>query len=221
MKIVCLDLEGVLVPEIWVALAERSGIDGLKATTRDIPDYGVLMRQRLDILAHNGLGLDDIRRAVAAMEPLAGAEPFLQRLRERYQVVILSDTFYEFTEPLMRRLGWPMILCHTLVTGPDGVLVDYRLRLDDHKRRAVAAFKKLNFHVLAAGDSYNDVGMLGEADAGILFRAPPNVARDFPDFPVVRDYEALLDAFAEAGARLRATDGSSPAPPPPRKGPSK
>ena len=210
MDIVCLDLEGVLVPEIWIEVAKRSGIDALKATTKDVADYDALMRQRLDILAQNGLGLVEIRAAIAAMRPLAGAEPFLQQLRERFQVVILSDTFYEFSEPLMRRLGWPTLLCHTLVTGSDDTVVDYRLRLDDHKRRAVAAFKMLNFHVLAAGDSYNDVGMLGEADVGILFRAPPNVEREFPDFPVVQEYDALLDAFAAASARLHAE--------PPRKG---
>ena len=204
MDIVCLDLEGVLVPEIWIEVAKRSGIDALKATTKDVADYDALMRQRLDILAQNGLGLVEIRAAIAAMRPLAGAEPFLQQLRERFQVVILSDTFYEFSEPLMRRLGWPTLLCHTLVTGSDDTVVDYRLRLDDHKRRAVAAFKMLNFHVLAAGDSYNDVGMLDEADVGILFRAPPNVEREFPDFPVVRDYDALLDTFAAASARLHA-----------------
>ena len=211
MDIICLDLEGVLIPEIWVALAERAGLDALKATTRDVADYDVPMRQRLDILAKNHLGLDEIRAAVATMQPLPGAEPFLERLRERYQVVILSDTYYEVTEPLMRRLGWPTLLCHTLVTDSDGALTDYRLRLDDHKRRAVEAFKMLNFHVLAAGDSYNDIAMLGEADAGILFRAPPNVEREFPAFPVVRDHEALLDAFIAASARLRAA--------PPRKGP--
>ena len=211
MEIVCLDLEGVLIPEIWVEVAERAGIDALKSTTQDIADYDVLMRQRLDILAQNGLGLDEVHAAIDAMQPLTGAEPFLQRLRERFQVVILSDTFYEFTEPLMRRLGWPTIFCHTLVTGPDGALVDYRLRIDDHKRRTVKAFKMLNFHVLAAGDSYNDVGMLAAADVGILFRSSPNVEREFPDFPVVRDYDALFDIFDTASARLRAA--------PPRKGP--
>ena len=211
MEIVCLDLEGVLIPEIWVEVAERAGIEELKTTTQDIADYDVLMRRRLDILAQNGLGMDEIHTAIAAMQPLAGAEPFLQRLRERFQVVILSDTFYEFTEPLMRRLGWPTLFCHSLVTGPDGALVDYRLRLDDHKRRAVEAFKMLNFHVLAAGDSYNDVGMLAAADVGILFRTSPNVERDFPDFPVVRDYDALLDIFDTTSARLRAA--------PPEEGP--
>ena len=213
MEIVCLDLEGVLIPEIWVEVAERAGIDALKTTTQDVADYDLLMRRRLDILAHNGLGLDEINAAVAAMQPLAGAKSFPQRLRERFQVVILSDTFYEFTEPLMRRLGWPTLFCHTLVAGPDGALIDYRLRLDDHKRRAVEAFRILNFHVLAAGDSYNDGGMLGAADVGILFRAPPDVEREFPDFPVVRDYEALFDTFIDASARLRAA--------PPRKRPKR
>ena len=205
MDIVCLDLEGVLIPEIWIAFAERTGIDALKATTRDVADYDTLMRQRLDILAKNHLGLDEIRATVATMRPLAGAEPFLERLRERFQVVILSDTYYEITEPLMRRLGWPTLLCHTLVTDPDGALVDYRLRLDDHKRRAVEAIKMLNFHVLAAGDSYNDIAMLGAADAGFLFRTPPNIEREYPDFPMVRDYDALLDAFIAASARLHAS----------------
>jgi len=211
LEIVCLDLEGVLIPEVWVEFAERAGINALESMTQDVADYDVLMRRRLDILAQNGLALDEIHVAIAAIQPLAGAEPFLQRLRERFQVVILSDTFYEFTEPLMRRLGWPTLFCHSLVTGPDGALVDYRLRLDDHKRRAVEAFKMLNFHVLAAGDSYNDVGMLAAADVGILFRTSPNVERDFPDFPVVRDYDALLDIFDTTSARLRAA--------PPEEGP--
>jgi phosphoserine / homoserine phosphotransferase len=214
LEIICLDLEGVLIPEIWVKLAERTGIDALKATTRDIADYDVLMRQRLDIMAEHKLGIDEISTTVATMRPLDGAESFLERLRERFQVVILSDTFYEITKPLMRQLGWPTLLCHTLVMDSDGAMVDYRLRLDDHKRRAVKAFKLLNYHVLATGDSYNDIGMLTESDAGIFYRAPPNVESEFPDFPVVRDYDALLDAFAEASARLRHAAPTAP----PRKG---
>jgi phosphoserine/homoserine phosphotransferase len=213
LEIVCLDLEGVLIPEIWVEVAERTGIDALKATTRDIADYDVLMRHRLDLMAEHNLGIDEISAAVATMRPLDGAEAFLEGLRERFQVVILSDTFYDITKPLMRQLGWPTLLCHALQIDGGGALVDYRLRLDDHKRRAVKAFHMLNFRVLASGDSYNDIGMLREADAGIFFRAPPNVEREYPEFPVVRDYDMLLGAFAEASARLGA--------PAPRKGSTK
>lgn len=195
MEIVCLDLEGVLVPEIWINLAEDTGIDALRATTRDIPDYDVLMRQRLEILDRHGLGLANLQSVINAMGPLPGAREFLDWLRARRQVVILSDTFYEFAEPLMRQLGWPTLFCHRIEAAPDGRITDYRLRMRDHKRHAVAAFKKLNFEVCAAGDSYNDIGMLQEADRGFLFRAPPKIAEEFPAFPLMTEYRDLMAAI--------------------------
>lgn len=201
MDIVCLDLEGVLVPEIWVRVADSTGIEALSATTRDVPDYDALMRQRLGLLDENKIGLADIQAAIAEMGPIEGAEGFLEALRERAQVVILSDTYYEFALPLMRRLGWPTLFCHRLETDGNGAITGYRLRMPDHKRGAVSAFRQLNFRVTAVGDSYNDTGMLAESDAGILFRAPENVIRDFPDFPVVETYPDLLEAIAEAENR--------------------
>ena len=198
MEIACLDLEGVLVPEIWINVAERTGIEALRRTTRDEPDYDVLMRYRLDILDREGLGLPAIQRVIDDMGPMPGAAEFLDWLRERMQVVILSDTFYEFAAPLMRQLGWPTLLCHRLEIADDGRVSGYRLRQADPKRRAVQAFHGLNFRVIAAGDSYNDTSMLSEADAGILFRAPDNVIEEFPQFPVTRDYDELREAFARA-----------------------
>ncbi len=197
MEIACLDLEGVLVPEIWINVAERTGIEALRRTTRDEPDYDVLMRYRLDILEREGLGLPEIQKVIAEMGPLPGAREFLDGLREHMQVVILSDTFYEFGMPLMRQLGHPTLLCHRLeVEG--GRITDYRLRQADPKRRAVKAFHELNFRVVAAGDSYNDTSMLSEADAGILFCPPDNVVAEFPQFPVTRSHPELLAAFREA-----------------------
>ena len=201
MDIVCLDLEGVLVPEIWIAVAERTGIGDLGATTRDVTDYDVLMRQRLRLLAQHDVGLSDIRSVIEGMGPLDGADSFLDWLRPRFQVVILSDTFYEFAEPLMRRLGWPTLFCHRLVTDGDTVL-DYRLRLRDHKRRTVSALRRLNFKVVACGDSYNDTGMLAAADIGILYRPPDAVAQAFPRFPVARDFGELEGRMEDARARL-------------------
>ncbi len=198
MEIVCLDLEGVLIPEIWISLAERTGIEALRATTREVPDYEALMRQRLRILEEHGLGLPDVQAAADAVGPLEGAKEFMDWLRQRFQVVILSDTFYEFAHPIMRRLGWPTLFCHRLQVDGGGRVVDYRLRMRDHKAQAVAAFRGLNFKVFAAGDSYNDTGMLKEADRGILFRPPDNVAREFPRFPVAREYAELQDRFLEA-----------------------
>ncbi|WP_440995661.1 bifunctional phosphoserine phosphatase/homoserine phosphotransferase ThrH [Arhodomonas sp. SL1] len=188
---VCLDLEGVLVPEIWIAFAELTGIEELRATTRDVPDYDELMRLRLDVLRRHGLGLPDIEAVIAGMAPLEGARAFLDELRAEYQVVILSDTFYEFARPLMRQLGWPTLFCHELEVADDGRISDYRLRLSDHKRKSVEAFRALNFRTVAAGDSYNDTTMLGAAHAGILFRAPQKVIDEFPQFPVAADYEEL------------------------------
>ena len=201
MEIACLDLEGVLVPEIWIAFAELTGIDELRATTRDIPDYDVLMKQRLAILDANKLGLPDIQKVIAELKPLEGAAEFVDWLRERFQVVILSDTFYEFSAPLMKQLGWPTLLCHKLDVDSNGKVVDYRLRQTDPKRQAVKAFHGLNYRVLAAGDSYNDTTMLAEADAGILFKAPDNVIAEFPQFPAVHSYEELRQEFLKASNR--------------------
>lgn len=202
LHIACLDLEGVLVPEIWIAVAERTGISGLQRTTRDEPDYDKLMHYRLDLLARHDLGLPDIQAAIGAMQPLEGAAEFLHWLRERFQVVILSDTFYEFAAPLMRQLDWPTLFCHRLVIDGKGRVNGYRLRMAHHKRQAVSAFKALNFRVAAAGDSYNDTAMLAAADAGILFRPPQNVVDEFPQFPVARDYDALREAFEAARTAL-------------------
>ncbi len=193
MDIVCLDLEGVLVPEIWINFAKRTGIKELEATTRDIPDYDVLMKQRLRILDEHQLGLNDIQAVIAEMGPLPGAPEFVERVREHFQLIILSDTFYEFAHPLMRQLGWPTILCHKLEVNDAGRITNYLLRQPDQKRMAVKSLHALNYKVVAAGDSYNDTGMLSEADKGILFDAPANVIREFPQFPVTTNYEELKD----------------------------
>ena len=203
MQIVCLDLEGVLVPEIWIAFSERTGIPELRRTTRDEPDYDKLMRGRLQLLRHHQLGLPDIQKVIAGMGPEAGAREFLDLLRRRYQVVILSDTFYEFAAPLMVQLDNPCLFCNSLVVDRLGRITDYRLRIRDGKRKAVMALKLLNFTVVAAGDSYNDTTMLAEADAGILFRPPENVVRDFPQFPVTHGYAELKKAFEAAAEQLR------------------
>jgi len=197
MDIACLDLEGVLIPEIWIELAERTGIEALQATTRDVPDYDVLMRQRLHLLAKHDLDLSHVQAVVADMGPMPGARNFIDWLRENFQVVILSDTFYEFAMPLMPQLGWPTLLCHKLQIDEEGRIVDYRLRQADPKRKAVQAFHGLNYRVVAAGDSYNDVAMLAEADTGILFRPPQNVIDEYPNFPVTRTYDQLQAAFRE------------------------
>ncbi|MBI4516012.1 MAG: bifunctional phosphoserine phosphatase/homoserine phosphotransferase ThrH [Deltaproteobacteria bacterium] len=194
----CLDLEGVLVPEIWINVAQRTAIAELRRTTRDEPDYDKLMRRRLEILAEHGLRLADIQRVIAGMRPLDGALEFLDWLRQRFQVLILSDTFDEFAAPLMAQLGYPTLFCNSLVVDDDGRVRDYRIRIRDGKRKAVMALKLLNFAVIAAGDSYNDTSMLAEADAGILFRPPDNVIRDFPQFPVTQTYDELRAAFSRA-----------------------
>lgn len=201
MEIACLDLEGVLVPEIWIAFAEKTGIESLRATTRDIPDYDVLMQQRLRILDEHGLKLADIQAVIATLKPLDGAIDFVNWLRERFQVVILSDTFYEFSQPLMRQLGFPTLLCHRLITDETDRVVSYQLRQKDPKRQSVLAFKTLYYRVIAAGDSYNDTTMLGEADRGILFHAPENVIREFPQFPAVHTFEDLKKEFIKASNR--------------------
>jgi phosphoserine/homoserine phosphotransferase len=189
--IVTLDLEGVLVPEIWIAVAETTGIEELRRTTRDEPDYDVLMRGRLEILDAHGLTMSAIEEVIATLSPLAGARDFLDELRSITQVVILSDTFEQFGRPLMRHLGMPTLVCHRLVVENDRI-VDYELRLDDQKRRAVEAFQALNYRVIAAGDSYNDTAMLGAAEHGFLFHAPDNVKREFPRFPALDTYGDLL-----------------------------
>jgi phosphoserine/homoserine phosphotransferase len=198
--IACLDLEGVLVPEIWINVAERTGIAALRRTTRDEPDYDKLMRGRLAILDEHGLGLPDIRKVIGGMAPLDGATAFLDWLRSRTQVVILSDTFAQFAQPLMRKLGWPTLFCHSLDVEPSGRIAGYRLRIADGKRKAVEALRAIAFRTVAAGDSYNDTTMLGAADAGILFRPPANVVADFPQFPVTTTYEELRAAFVRASA---------------------
>ena len=201
MQIVCLDLEGVLVPEIWIEVSRRTAIPALARTTRDEPDYDQLMRGRIALLEKHGLKLRDIQDAIAQMRPLEGAKEFLDALRLRSQVVILSDTFYQFAAPLMRQLGQPTLFCHELVVDEDGRVANYRLRLPDQKRAAVAAFRALRFHTIAAGDSYNDTAMLAEAHAGILFRPPANVAAQFPQYQVATTYDELareIDAVSLA-----------------------
>lgn len=201
MELACLDLEGVLVPEIWIAFAEKTGIDELKATTRDIPDYDVLMTQRLRILREHKLGINEIQEVIAGLTPLEGAREFVDWLRERFQVMILSDTFYEFSQPLMRQLGWPTLFCHRLEVDAEGRVMDYTLRQKDPKRQTILALKTLYYRIIAAGDSYNDTTMLKEADAGILFHAPDNVIREFPQFPAVHSYEDLKREFIKASNR--------------------
>ncbi len=201
MELVCLDLEGVLVPEIWIEFAERTGIEALRATTRDVPDYDVLMKQRLSLLDEHQLRIGDIQAVIADMAPLEGAREFVDWLRERFQLVILSDTFYEFSAPLMAQLGWPTLLCHRLLTDAEGRVVDYRLRQPDPKRASVKAFHSLNYRIIASGDSYNDTTMLEEADAGILFRAPDNVIEEFPQYPAVDSYQALREEICRASER--------------------
>ena len=190
--IVTLDLEGVLVPEIWIAFAEKTGIEQLKLTTRDIPDYDELMTGRLAILNEHGLKLADIQEVIGTLAPLEGAKAFLDELRSITQVVILSDTFLEFAKPLMEQLAWPTIFCHDLKIDAEGRVANYRLRQLDQKRKAVAAFRSLNYRVIAAGDSYNDTTMLGEADTGFLFRSPDNVKAEFPQFQSAEEYDGLM-----------------------------
>lgn len=201
MEVACLDLEGVLIPEIWIEFANKTGIEELKATTRDIPDYDVLMKQRLRILSEHGYKLQDIQEVIATLSPLEGAREFIDWLRERFQVIILSDTFYEFSQPLMRQLGFPTLFCHRLVTDEEGNVVDYKLRQADPKRQSIRALQTIYYRTIAAGDSYNDTTMLAEADAGILFKSPQNVIDEFPQFPAVHEYEDLKKEFIKASNR--------------------
>lgn len=198
----CLDLEGVLVPEIWIAFAEQTGIEKLRLTTRDIPDYDELMRGRLKILDENNFKLADIQKVIREIKPLAGALDFLGWLKTEFQVIILSDTFYQFAGPLMAQLDYPALFCNELVVGEDGRIADYRLRQADGKTQAVAALQSLNFKVIAAGDSYNDTGMLKKADAGIFFRPPEGITQEFPQFPVTHQYDEMKQAFQQARAKL-------------------
>lgn len=201
MELLCLDLEGVLIPEIWINFAKKTGIKELEATTRDIPDYDVLMTQRLRILKEHNLGLPDIQAVIDDMGPLPGAKEFVEWARTHFQLIILSDTFYEFAHPLMRQLGWPTLFCHKLEVSDEGFITDYKLRQPDQKRQSVKAFHQLNYRVIAAGDSYNDTTMLGEADHGFLFDAPANVIAEFPQFPAIHGYDALKEAIRGVSVR--------------------
>lgn len=201
MQVVCLDLEGVLIPEIWIEFSKRTGIAEFSRTTRDEPDYDKLMRFRLGLLRTHGLKLADIQETIGGMSPLPGAREFLDQLRTRYQVIILSDTFYEFADPLMRQLGRPTLFCHRLQVDSEGFVVDYRLRQPDQKRQAVKALRSLNFRVIAVGDSFNDTGMLSAADAGFFIHPPPAIAAQFPQFPVSRSFAELAAAIDAAAAR--------------------
>ena len=196
-SIVTLDLEGVLVPEIWIAVAEKTGIKELRRTTRDEPDYDKLMRARLTILDQHGLKLSDIQQVISTLRPLEGGKEFLDELRSITQVIILSDTFEQFAKPLMQQLGWPALLCHRLVVENDRI-TDYQIRIPEQKQKVVAALKLLNYHVISAGDSFNDTAMLAEADAGFLFHAPDNIKAQFPQFKAVDDYGELLKLIQKA-----------------------
>jgi len=202
MDLVCLDLEGVLVPEIWIAFANKTGIESLRATTRDIPDYDVLMQQRLRILAEHNLKLDDIQDVIQTLAPMDGAKDFLDSLRASYQVIILSDTFYEFAQPLMQQLAWPTLFCHRLIVDDAGNVTGYKLRQKDPKKISVQSLHALNYRIFAAGDSYNDTTMLAEADVGFLFRAPKNVIEEFPQFRVTNDYAELRQFIDEAAVSI-------------------
>ena len=204
MQIVCLDLEGVLIPEVWIEFSKATKIPELARTTRDEPDYDKLMRARIAILEKHKLGLPQIQAVIAKMRPLEGAKEFLDALRLKHQVVILSDTYYEFAAPLMAQLGRPTLFCHKLVVDGAGKVTDYRLRMKDQKRAAVTKFRELNFQTIAAGDSYNDVSMLAAANAGILFCPPDNVAKEFPQYPVTKDYAALGNEIERASKAIAA-----------------
>jgi len=197
--LVCLDLEGVLVPEIWINVALKTGIEELKITTREMPDYDKLMKRRLAILDEHKLTIADIQDVIDKMGPLEGAPEFVRWLRERCQVIILSDTFYQFALPLMRQLGFPTLFCNQLEIDPSGKILAHHMRMQNQKKHSVAAFKSLNFFTMAAGDAYNDTAMLGEADAGFFFRPPDHLPKEFPQFPVTNTYAELQSRFAEAG----------------------
>ena len=202
----CLDLEGVLLPEIWIKFAEKTGIEELKLTTRDIPDYDELMRGRLSILKQKNLKIKDIQDVISTLSPLGGAVDFLNWLKSEFQVIILSDTFYQFAGPLMKQLSYPTLFCHNLIINDEGVIVDYKLRQQDQKTKAVKALQGLNLQVISAGDSYNDTGMLQQADGGILFCPPQRVIDEFPQFPVARNYEEFKQLFLETRLLIQSRD---------------
>jgi phosphoserine/homoserine phosphotransferase len=197
MHIVCSDLEGIFVPEIWINVAEKTGIEDLRLTTRDISDYDVLMKRRLAILEENGLKIDDIQAVIATMHPLEGAVEFLNWLRMQTRIIVVSDTFVQFAGPLIEKLGWPTLFCHTLLIDSDGSIAGYQLRQKDSKREAVISLKRLNYETIAVGDSYNDITMLKEADNGILFRPPENVKNEYPEFPLSYDYDELKNILQQ------------------------
>mgnify|MGYP000659336447 FL=1 len=198
MKLICLDLEGVLVPEIWVAFAEASRIPELKKTTRDEPDYNKLMRWRLSVLKEHGLGLKEIQETIASIDPLPGAKEFLDELRSFAQVIIISDTFTEFAQPLMKKLGWPTIFCNSLVVAEDGEITDYKMRVENSKLTTVRALQSIGFETVASGDSYNDLGMILAGKSGFLFRTTEQIKADYPQIPALETYEELLNALKEA-----------------------
>ncbi|MDC6484615.1 bifunctional phosphoserine phosphatase/homoserine phosphotransferase ThrH [Methylophilaceae bacterium] len=200
--IACLDLEGVLLPEIWIKFAEKSGIDELKLTTRDIPNYSELMRKRLKILQSHNLKINDIEDVIKTLEPLQGATEFLLWLKSEFQVIILSDTFYEFSGPLMKKLDYPTLFCHQLIVDKKGNILDFQLRQEDQKTKAVKALQSLNFKVISAGDSYNDTGMLQEADSGIFFCPPESIIKEFPQFPVAYNYKEFQSLLLSAREKL-------------------
>ena len=202
MLAICLDLEGVLIPEIWINVAERTGISALNRTTRDEPDYDRLMSYRLGILDQNDIKMDDITSTIGSMNPMEGAIEFLGSLESRWPTLLLSDTFSQFAKPMMKKLGYPTLLCHTLLIDETGRIEDWKIRCDDHKRKTVESLMQMNYQVIAAGDSYNDTSMLSAASAGILFRPPENVIAEFPQFPVARDYPELIDAIESAATDL-------------------
>mgnify|MGYP001326181738 FL=1 len=203
MLVVCFDLEGVLMPEVWINVAEKTGIDELRRTTRDEPDYDKLMRYRLEILDKNGITIDDIQEVIATMDPIPGAREFLDAVRSRWQVLILSDTFYQFAAPMMVKLGMPTIYCHDLVIDKDSrMITDWKIRLEDQKRVTVEGLLSMNFHTIAVGDSYNDTNMLGKANVGILFHPPQNVIDEFPQYPVFTDYTNLMSEIERIASSL-------------------
>ena len=202
MLAVCLDLEGVLIPEIWINVAERTGVEALRRTTRDEPDYDRLMSYRIGILDQHDIKIDDITSTIGSMEPMEGALEFLRSLESRWPTLILSDTFSQFAKPMMAKLGHPTLLCHTLVIDDSGGIEDWDIRCEDHKRKTVESLMDMNYHVIAAGDSYNDTTMLSTASAGILFRPPDNVVDEFPQFPVTRNYAELTEAIESAATDL-------------------
>ena len=195
MKIICADMEGIFTPEIWIRVARKTGIEELKLTTRDISDYDVLMKKRLGILAEKGLKLKDITDVIETMDPLEGALDFLNWARERTQIIVVSDTYVEFARPLLRKLGWPTLFCNTLIIAPDGSIAGYNLRQQDGKRKTVQSLKRLNYHILAVGDSYNDITMIKEADAGVLFKPPENVRSEYPELPATYNYDELKEVM--------------------------